>query len=70
LTICTKQQHFSFTAMSDGKVSPESVGKGRPIKLERSVSELSSSGFDAKGTTRLLRKIDLALIPFLALLYL
>jgi hypothetical protein len=56
--------------MSDGKVTPESVGKERPVQLEQSISASSSVGFDAKATRRLLRKIDLALIPFLALLYL
>jgi hypothetical protein len=30
----------------------------------------SSAGYDGKATRRLLRKIDLTLIPFLALLYL
>jgi hypothetical protein len=30
----------------------------------------SSAGYDDKATRRLLRKVDFALIPFLALLYL
>lgn len=32
--------------------------------------EVASVGFDTKSTKRLLRKIDMRLIPFLALLYL
>jgi hypothetical protein len=46
------------------------TGKEQPPVLERTTSGGSSVGFDNKATKRLLRKIDLALIPFLALLYL
>jgi len=41
---------------SDDRVTIEQVG--------------SSVGYDDKSTRRLLRRVDIALIPFLALLYL
>lgn len=40
------------------------------IELVESASNSSGLGFDAKSTRKLVRKIDLTLLPFLALLYL
>jgi len=56
--------------MLDNKDSLGSIGKEEPTILQRAVSDTASEGFDVKATSRLLRKIDFALIPFLALLYL
>jgi hypothetical protein len=44
--------------------------KGQNPVFESTPSEDASVGFDEKSTKRLLRKIDLALIPLLSLLYL
>lgn len=45
-------------------------GIDRIEALDSSQVSLESAGFDEQATKRLLRKIDLVLLPFLALLYL
>jgi hypothetical protein len=42
----------------------------KPVSAVNEVGSESSAGYGDKATRRLLRKIDFALIPFLALLYL
>lgn len=54
--------------MSDHKVLYE--GSENPPVFSKAPSEGSSVGFDDRATKRLLRKIDLYLIPLLSLLYL
>jgi len=58
--------------MSTGNEIDYSIAKGEIDLYEEPpfLSGHGSVGFDDKATTRLLRKIDLHLIPFLALLYL
>jgi hypothetical protein len=57
---------------SEGKITPISMGteKDEATIYSGSASEAASDSFDVKSTRRLLRKIDLTVIPFLALLYL
>lgn len=50
-------------------MEPKSHFDNQDSTAEEVASE-SSVGYDDKATRRLLRKIDFALIPFLALLYL
>ncbi|KAI9366978.1 major facilitator superfamily domain-containing protein [Aspergillus egyptiacus] len=53
--------------MDDKKVAPDSAA-GSSEELEQGA--VTSSGFSAAATKKLIRKIDLVLIPWLALLYL
>jgi hypothetical protein len=57
----------------DGSTSERSNIEGKMVdtKLERTGdSEPELATFDLKATKRLLRKMDIRLVPFLALLYL
>lgn len=60
--------------MADYKINPEIQEKGTGVELLETVSTESSNSqehlYDDKATARLVRKIDLRLLPFLALLYL
>jgi hypothetical protein len=53
---------------------PVSVVEGKDeaiiLSASASASGAPSDSFDAKSTRRLLRKIDVSIIPFLSLLYL
>ena len=55
-------------------ISPGSLNSGSTSKDELAMVEAvpkdSDVGYDEKATRRLVRKIDLRLIPFLSLLYL
>ncbi|EOD45223.1 putative high-affinity nicotinic acid transporter protein [Neofusicoccum parvum] len=57
---------------SDQSVSSNSIiqEKGSEDRIENVDDSRRDVGFDVKGTKRLLRKMDVRLIPFLALLYL
>ena len=49
----------------------EKIAEKQTVEMIESSSTSSSDlGFDAKQTKRLIRKIDVVLLPFLALLYL
>lgn len=54
--------------MSDNELAY--AGKEQTAVFEKASSQSSCVGFDDKATKRLLRKIDLALIPLLSILYL
>lgn len=41
-----------------------------PVEIDTSVQDVETSGFDAAGTKKLLRKLDWHLIPFMSLIYL
>lgn len=43
---------------------------GEPVAVGDDAGNMESQGYDEKATRRLRRKIDFALIPYLALLYL
>lgn len=57
---------------SDQSVSSNSIiqEKGSEDRIENVEESRRDVGFDVKATKRLLRKMDVRLIPFLALLYL
>jgi hypothetical protein len=50
--------------------NPDTKEAGKVENLESASSSSDDLGFDAKATSRLIRKIDFTLLPFLALLYL
>lgn len=55
-------------AISSGETTPVVMEKDQVVMVEDTLD--GAEEFDTKSTKRLLRKIDLALIPFLSLLYL
>jgi hypothetical protein len=60
--------------MTEEKHNPSVVQEKGTVELYETISTTSDSEpehlFDEKATSRLVRKIDLRLLPFLALLYL
>ncbi|KAF2456668.1 major facilitator superfamily transporter [Lineolata rhizophorae] len=60
--------HADGSAASSGVVAEEV--KSSALQVETIEANAGSVGYDEKSTRRLLRKIDVVLIPFLALLYL
>jgi hypothetical protein len=59
----------SAASNKDSAMDPKPHFDNTVSAVDEAGSE-SSAGYDDKATRRLLRKVDFALIPFLALLYL
>jgi hypothetical protein len=53
-----------------GEITPPLKGEPNSIEVVESSSSSRELGFDEHQTKKLIRKIDWALLPFLALLYL
>jgi len=60
---------ISTSDLSDSNLS-DAPKKSEVVQLEHALTDADHNSFDTKATKRLLRKMDVRLIPFLALLYL
>jgi hypothetical protein len=60
---------ISTSDLSDSNLS-DAPKKSEIVQLEHALTDADHNSFDTKATKRLLRKMDIRLIPFLALLYL
>lgn len=60
---------ISTSDLSDSNLS-DAPKKPEIVQLEHALTDADHNSFDGKATKRLLRKMDIRLIPFLALLYL
>ena len=56
--------------MSDSDGRSDTLKKSEVLQFEHAQTDEDHVSFDMKATKRLLRKMDIRLIPFLALLYL
>jgi hypothetical protein len=56
--------------MSDSDGRSDTLKKSEVVQFEHAQTDDDHVSFDMKATKRLLRKMDIRLIPFLALLYL
>lgn len=61
--------NISRTDVSDSERS-DGLEKSTVAQIENAQTQENHVSFDTKATKRLLRKMDIRLIPFLALLYL
>jgi len=61
---------MATTTAEEGIIMEHGPVSDQPVAAVDEVGSESSAGYNDKATRRLLRKIDFALIPFLALLYL
>lgn len=69
LPIC-RLQEFIMSAKEKQNVVPDTSNKDDVMMIESASGSETDLGFDEKLTKKLVRKIDVYLVPFLSLLYL